>query len=112
LPKAAAAQEGYARIAIGDGLTQQILAGDAKVGFAALEELGDLRRGDKIDLNARQFGDVGLVAARRARFGNDEPGLGQCRVALVLEAALRGQREDELAAHDALPSSAASRRSV
>ena len=88
---------------------------------AALEELRDLRGRDEVDLHAGQAVDLALVAARRPGPDDLEPGLGERGIALVHQAALGGQRPDQLAvvaiavrcrAHGAAPCSTASSRSV
>ncbi len=78
-----------------------------------LQELRDLGGGDEVDLDAGQAVDLALVAARGAGAGDGEPGLGERLVALLHDAALGGEREDELGGrHGAAPCSTASRRSV
>ena len=59
-----------------------------------------------------QAGDLALVAARRARLRHRQPGLRQHVGALLHEAALGRQGEDELGSHGAAPLSTASSRSV
>ena len=66
-PKPQRLQEAHALVGILHGLADQVLAGDAEVRRAALQELRDLGGGDEVDLDARQAVDLALVAARRAR---------------------------------------------
>ena len=91
-----------------DHLAQQILAGDAEMYRALCELAGDLRRGQISHLHIGQAVDGAAVVARAARFGQREPGAGEERLGVFLQAALGGHRDDERGAH-AAPLKAASR---
>src|SRR4029079_7190966 len=114
------AHEAHARVGVLHGLADETLTGDAEMRSAAFQQLRDLTRRYEIDLDAGQAVDLALVAARRTRPNDGEPRLGESGIALFHQAALGGQRPDELAvpavavrtAHGAAPCSTASSRSV
>src|SRR5262245_53491100 len=74
----------------------------------ALPELRrDFRRRQVGDLNAGEAGNGAAIVASAARLHEFEPGAREERLGVLLQAAFRGNGEDEGRAHGVLPSPSA-----
>ena len=82
-------------IGLGDGLADQILAGDAEIDRPVAQFAGNLRGRQQQHFQSRRPGDAGAVAARILGRRHMDAGPGQRRDGLVLQPPLGGDREGE-----------------
>ena len=101
--EAEAVDQQHALVGVRDAFAHQVLAGDAEMHRAARELGGDLARREIGDLDIVEAGDGAAIVARAARFGQRKAGAGEERFGVFLQAALRGNGENERRGHDALP---------
>ncbi len=97
-PKPSGARISTAASASGDLLADQVLAGDAEMGGAGGELVHDLGGRQEQHLHVRHARERAAVVPRPARLREDEPGAGEEGGRVLLQAALRGDGEDEGAA--------------
>ena len=90
-------------IGIEDHLAHQVFAGDAELHRALAELRGDFRRREVGDLDAVKAGDGAAIVACAARFDEFEPGTGEERFHVFLQASLRRHGENKGGAHAAAP---------
>ena len=95
-PKPSAAHEAHALVGVLHGLADQVLAGDAEMRRAALQELRDLAGRDEVDLHAGQAVDLALVAARRAGADDRSPALASAALHCSIRRPLEGSAQTSL----------------
>jgi len=93
----------HALFEIVDHFAQQILAGDTEVHSALRQLPGDLGRRKIRHLDVLQPGDGAAIVARAARLDEWQPGTGEERFGVLLQAALGRHCNDERRAHAPLP---------
>jgi hypothetical protein len=101
--EAEAVDQQHAPVGVGDAFAHQILAGDAEMHRAARQLRGDLAGRQIGDLDIVEPVDGAAIVAGATRFCQTETGAGKERLGVFLQAALRGDRENEGRCHDALP---------
>ena len=92
-----------ALVGIGNAFAHQVFAGDAEMHRAARQLRGNLARREIGDLDIVEPGDGAAIVAGAARFRQRKSGAGEKGLGVFLQAALRGNRENEWRRHDALP---------
>src|SRR5579862_2699848 len=104
--KTEAVDQKHASVGIDDAFAHQILAGDAHVHGAARQLRGDLACREIGDLDIVEAHDGAAIFARAARLCQGEPGMREECLGLLLQAAFRGDGENEGCGHDGFPDDA------